>query len=503
MKKDTRHLVIIVLILSISLGCKLAVPQVTPSPVASLTPSVYLTHTPLPTSTPAPGSTLPAPTQTPQSTPFSSPLSAGDPYSPELGNSGYDVQKYSLQLTLNPATDYILAQVTITATTTAQIDQVSLDFIGFDIDHLYFLGQPAEYQRQANKLLVDLPTVLPSGKEFVLDIAYSGEPLSETSAYYPFLPHLGMSHPDDESLYVDSEPDGSRYWFPCNDHPRDKATYRFELTVPDGMTGVANGKLVGVPKEIPDAFPNGKDGELYIWEHNYPVATAFVTVAVAKYERVDGRSPKGILLRSYVFPDQVARFQSFETHIGEMIDWLSDQFGPYPFEEFGYVMVRGLGTSLETQTMVVLDEAMLNEETLVHEMAHMWFGDWVSLDSWGDIWRSEGFATYCQFLWASRNQPDQLEQTILEDENFLAEYPSGYPLNYPPREEMFGSDSYIKGAVVAHALREKMGDKAFFDGLRTYFERYGGGTASHAQFQSVMEAAAGIKLDEFFTKWFK
>jgi aminopeptidase N len=507
MKKNIQSLFAILLILSISLGCKLAVPKATPTAVAIPTSKIRATNTPLPSRTPSLETTLPASTaskETPLPPQSTDPLSAGDPYSPELGNSGYDVQKYNLKLALDPATAFIDAAVTITATSTTQIEQVSLDFIGFDIDQVTFLGQPAEYQRLANKLLVNLPVVVPTGMEFVLDIAYSGEPVIEASAYYPFIPHLGMIHPDDESLYVDSEPDGSRYWFPCNDHPRDKATYRFELTVPDGMTGVANGKLIGEPKAVPDAFPSGKDGELYVWEHNYPVATAFVTVAVAKYERLDGRSPKGIPLRSYVFPDQRERFQLYEIKIGEMIDWLSDQFGSYPFEEFGYVMVRGQGTSLEAQTMVVLDEAMLNDETLVHEMAHMWFGDWVSLDSWGDIWRSEGFATYTQYLWASRGQPDKLEQSILDIEYFLTSNPIGYPLNYPPREEMFGIDSsYRKGAVVAHALREKMGDKAFFDGLRTYFNHYGGGVASHAQFQAVMEEAAGSKLDEFFQKWFK
>jgi aminopeptidase N len=510
MKKDTRSLIAIILIVTLSLGCKLAVPKATPTIDNSSTPkarppypTARSTSTPLPTTAPVLTAALPASTQAPQPPQSTDPLSAGDPYSPELGNNGYDVLKYNLRLALDPATAFIDAAVTITATSTTQIEQVSLDFIGFDIDQVTFLGQPVEYQRQANKLLIELPVVVPSGKEFVLEITYSGEPVTEASAYIPFVSHIGLIRPDDESLYVASEPDGSRYWFPCNDHPRDKATYRFELTVPDGMTGVANGKLIGQPKAVPDAFPGGKDGKLYIWEHNYPAATAFVTVAVAKYERLDGRSPKGIPLRSYVFPDQVERFQSYENHIGEMIDWLSDQFGPYPFEEFGYVMVRGLGASLETQTMVVLDEAMLNEETLVHEMAHMWFGDWVSLDSWGDIWRSEGFATYTQFMWAARDKPDQLEQTILGIENFISDNPSGYPLNYPPREEMFGSDSYIKGAVVAHALREKMGDKAFFDGLRAYFKRYGGGVASHAQFQAVMEEAAGIKLDEFFAKWFK
>jgi aminopeptidase N len=514
MKKDIRPLLAVLLILSISLGCKLAAPKGTPTPIAPPTPIAGATHTLSPadtlspTDTPVPPATQavatsPTAIQTSQSPQSTNPLSAGDPYSPELGNSGYDVQQYRLQLSLDPATAFFNADVMITATSTTQIQQVSLDFIGFDIQQVSFLGLPAEYHRQANKLLIDLPTAMPPGMEFVLDIAYSGEPVIEASAYVPFAPHIGMIHPDKDSLFVDSEPDGSRYWFPCNDHPRDKATYRIELIVPDGMTGVAIGNLVNQPKAVSDAFPNGKEGMLFIWEHDYPVATAFVTVAVARYDRIDWSSPRGIPLRSYVFPEQHERFQFFESHIGEMIDWLSDLYGPYPFDEFGYVTVRGFGASLETQTMVILDTAMLNEETLVHEMAHMWFGDWVSLDSWGDIWRSEGFATYTQFLWASRDHPNQIDQTIHGIEDFLVANPSGYPLNYPPRAEMFGNDSYSKGAVVAHALREKLGDQAFYNGLQTYFERYGGRTATHAQFQAVMEDAAGVKLDEFFTKWFK
>lgn len=506
MKKTTRFFIVFLLFVSISLGCKLAKSKAIPTAVEpatlvkSTTTSLTATDIPLSTITSDSADSLPVFTQPPQST---NPLSAGDPYSAELGNSGYDVQKYKLQLTLDPATTFIEARVTITATITAQIEQVSLDFIGFSIHQVTFMGHPTEYQRLVNKLLVDLPVSLSSDKECVLEISYSGEPVIEASAYFPFGSHIGLINPDGESLFAASEPDGSRYWFPCNDHPRDKATYRFELTVPVGMTGVANGKLIDDPIPVPDAFSNGWDGELYIWEHNYPVATAFVTVAVAKYERVEGHSPRGIPLRSYVFPEDQERFQSYQTRIGEMIDWLSEKFGPYPFEEFGFVMVKGLRASLETQTMVLLDNTMLNEEVLVHEIAHMWFGDWVSLDSWGDIWRSEGFATYTQLLWSTRNQPEHLELTIREMADYITTNPSGYPLNFPPRAEMFGRDSYNKGAVVAHALREKMGDDAFYEGLRVYFERYGGDVASHAEFQSVMEAAAGFKLDEFFQNWFK
>lgn len=495
----------ILLIILVGLGCKLAQPNNTPTQIASPTPEASATYTPQPAAINVlvPSATLTALPSSPTPTQAFNPLSAGDPYSPELGNSGYDVQMYNLQLTLNPATAFIAADVTITATTTTQIQMVSLDFIGFDIQHVTFLGMPAEYHRQANKLLIDLPVAMPPDKEFVVDIAYSGEPIIEASAYIPFVRNVGMIHPDNESLYVASEPDGSRYWFPCNDHPRDKAAYRFELTVPNGMTGVAIGRLIGAPKTVPDAFPKGEDGELYVWEHDYPVATAFVTVAVANYERIDGSSPKGIPLRSYVFPEDKDRFQAFQARIGEMIDWLSDLFGPYPFDEFGYVTVRDYGASLETQTMVVLDTQMLNEETLVHEMAHMWFGDWVSLSSWGDIWRSEGFATYIQYLWADRNQPTRLDQDMRGITDYVATNPSGYPLNFPPRADMFSGDIYRKGAVVAHALREKVGDQAFFNGLRTYFNRFGGGVASQAQFQSVMEEASGTKLDDFFQNWFK
>jgi aminopeptidase N len=136
-------------------------------------------------------------------------------------------------------------------------------------------------------------------------------------------------------------------------------------------------------------------------------------------------------------------------------------------------------------------------------MSHLWFGDWVSLHSWGDSWRNEGFATYVALMWANRENPQQLDQAIAEIAQRLADNPSGYPLNNPPAEEMFGRDSYNKGAVLVHQLRQEMGDEAFFNGLKIYFQRFGGGSASQAEFQSVMEEAVGHSLDEFFKAWFE
>jgi len=458
--------------------------------------TVVPTFTPINTVAPtkAPGTTVLVPEN----------LSAGDPYAPELGNAGYDVQHYTLELALDPASAFVDGRVIIDAASTMdELGQISLDFVGFEIGEVSLAGAPLSFFRQGKKLIVDLPEPLAVGAPFTLDIAYSGEPAIVASDYVPFVSHLGLFTVPDDSLFVISEPDGARYWFPSNDHPRDKAMFRFELIVPEGMTGVANGVLVETQTDISQALPGGADGDLYVWQHDYPVATALVTVAVGDYVRMESVSPGGVLLRHYVSPERQAEFEQVEATIGEMMDWMSDLLGPYPFEAFGFVTVTGLGASLETQTMVILSENSINEGTMSHEMAHMWFGDWVNLDSWGTMWRNEGFATYISYMWDERDDPGALDHQMEGLAQSIAANESGYPLNDPPPEQLFGRDSYSKGAVVAHALRQEMGDEAFFDGLRAYFELYGGGAASDAEFQAVMEAAAGVSLDGFFEGWFE
>jgi aminopeptidase N len=248
-------------------------------------------------------------------------------------------------------------------------------------------------------------------------------------------------------------------------------------------------------------LPGDQPGDLYVWEENAPVATYLATIAVGNYQLLEDRSSSGVQLRNFIFPEDREEFAPLEPKVGEMLDWMSNYLGPYPFETFGYVTVKGLGASIEAQTLVILDENSIDEETMVHELAHMWFGDWVSLNSWGEIWRNEGFATYFALLWVTRDNPALLEQRIADFERGISGQPEAVPLLNPPVENMFGVNSYVKGAIAIHALRIEMGDKAFFQGLRSYFQIYGGGTASEAEFQAVMEQAAGKSLESFFQKW--
>ncbi len=420
--------------------------------------------------------------------------SLGDPYIPELGNTGYDAQQYTLKLALDPAVTHVTGTTTIQAIATIDaLSQISLDFIGFEIGLVKVNGSAVSFSRANGKLIINLPQPLAAGTTFEVAIEYAGAPLREQSAYVGFIEALGLQYVDGKTIFVVAEPDGARYWFPANDHPRDKALFRFEVTVPAGLTVVANGRLI--------TTQNNDTTSIFIWGHDRPMAPYLALVAVGPYERIDAVSPGGIPLRHYAFAESRADFEQAVAVTGEAIDWMSQLFGPYPFEEFGYVAAAVPGASLETQTMVLLSSTITGQRTAVHEMAHMWFGNWVSLDSWQEMWRNEGFATYVTMMWENRGDPEGLDLEVAGALAATAENDPQYPLGNPPPQYLFGYNTYFKGAAMVHALRREVGDDAFFTGLRAYFQRYGGRTASDADFQAVMEEAAAVPLDDFFAEW--
>jgi aminopeptidase N len=231
------------------------------------------------------------------------------------------------------------------------------------------------------------------------------------------------------------------------------------------------------------------------------MATYLAVMAAGQYERVESASPLGVPIRHYIFPESFADHEAADVITGEALDWMGGLFGPYPFEAYGHVTAHVSGASLETQSIVLLASGMIGQRTIAHEMAHMWFGDWVSLDSWGEMWRNEGFATYIQIMWETRDDPEALELQIEGARASVEANEIIFPLGNPPAENLFNFNVYYGGAVAVHELRQEMGDEAFFAGLRLYFQRYGGGTASDAEFQAVMEEASGKSLSPFFAQW--
>ena len=449
-----------------------------------------------PTATPDPPTATPTPTATPRS----GGASAGDPYTPELGNTGYDVQHYTLELAIDPAAPHVEGTAIIEALTTIErLGQISLDFVGFDIGYVMVDEMVAPFRREDDKLWIEFPApLLEVGTPFTVTVGYGGQPVQEDSPYIHYADHLGLIFPGNNTFYTLSEPDGARYWFPANDHLLDKASFRIELTVPAGMAAISNGQLVN---SWVTESAEGEKVVTFAWEQDDPMATYLALAAGGHYLRADEASPSGVPLIYYYFPELEEEFFEAVDVTGEALDWMSEQFGAYPFDSYGQATYYALGISMEMQSMTLLSFQMLDERTVVHELAHSWFGNWVGLETWGDTWFKEGFATYVEILWLARDDPAQIETLVAELEAEVAEKGNDYPINRPPPERLMSFDAYHRGALVVHALHEEVGDEAFYEGLRTFFARYGGGTADFEEFQSVMEEAAGYSLDPFFSRW--
>jgi aminopeptidase N len=493
----------LVIVIALATGCRPALdvvseanPQVASSSLSPPTPTM-----------PPPTPTLFAevtPTPAPQPTPtiplFSGRPSLGDPFTPDLGNTGYDVQHYELDLAFYPGASRVEGSAAIAALTTEEsLRQISLDFIGHEISSLAVDGAPANFWRDGGKLWVEFPQpLMAAGSPFTITVSYAGTPEQVDSPYIHYTDYLGLVFLPNNTFYTIAEPDGARYWFPANDHPLDKATFRTTYTVPRGIAAIGNGQLVDSRLS---AMPDGSDGTTFVWQLDAPMATYLVLAAGGHYTRVNDEAPNGVPLIYYYFPEMEEEYLEAVDITGEALLWLSERLGPYPFDSYGQATYYAMGISMEMQAMTLLSYQMLNETTVVHELAHSWFGNWVSLDSWGDTWRKEGLATYLELLFRTRNNPAQLATLIAEIEEEVAERGHSYPLDMPPQHRIMSFDSYNRGALLMHALHQELGDEAFFAGLRLYIDTHASGNSNQAGFRTAMETASGKSLREFFGRW--
>ncbi|MEH0474450.1 M1 family metallopeptidase [Streptomyces sp. B21-097] len=416
----------------------------------------------------------------------------GDPYFPLAGNGGYHVSHYDLTLRYDPAGRHLDGTAVLTARATQRLTRFDLDFQGLKITGLTVDHVKAEHRRDGQELVVTPRRALRKGERFQVAVAYSGTPGPVTD------PDGSLDGwiPTDDGAFVAGEPQGAMTWFPANNHPLDKSSYDFTVTVPQGRTAVANGVLTGQRTR--------KGKTTFHWRQTEPMAAYLATATVGTFKVKQYTTRNGVKVYDAVDAREAAAAEPVLKKLPSVLDWESKLFGPYPYRAAGSIVdhAPNVGYALETQTRPVYDRAP-DLSTLVHENAHQWFGDSVSLTSWKDIWLNEGFATYAEWLYAEQHGGDSAQKSFdalyaRPATDGLWAFPPGTPGS---GAHIFGTPVYARGAMTLQALRTAVGDRDFFRILRAWAEqhRYGHGTT--AQFERLAERQSGKNLDRLFTMW--
>ncbi|MGI5212077.1 M1 family metallopeptidase [Plantactinospora sp. CA-290183] len=420
---------------------------------------------------------------------------AGDAYFPTYGNGGYDVERYDVKVRYDPDRDELTGTTTVAASATADLSRLNLDLAGLTVRSVTVDGAPATHARQGNELVVTPAAGLPAGARFSAEITYGGKP---APLHNESLGDGGFLHTPDGAIAL-GQPESASTWFPVNDHPVDKATYRFEVSVPKGLVAISNG--------TPGGSTEAAGWTTWKWSESTPMASYLSTLVIGKY-RVRTGEHKGRPVYTAVadaVPQGAADTAMASTT--RVADYLETVFGPYPVEAYGGVVIsdQRIRYALETQSRPVYSAGFFGpgaqNQVVAHELAHQWFGNSVALAKWRDIWLNEGFATYAEWLWAEHSGGQRAQQAF--DLRYRTAKQSVWqvPPGDPGAKNLFSESVYQRGGMTLHALRTAVGDEAFFDVVRTWAAEKRNGNATTEEFVALAERVSGKQLDDLFAAW--
>jgi aminopeptidase N len=418
-----------------------------------------------------------------------------DSYLPGHGNGGYRVAHYDLDLAYRVGPNRLTGQAVITAVATQALSRFSLDLGTFKVSRVLVDGRAARFTHRPRKLTVKPVKSLPEGARFTVEVRYVGNPTPIAGVWGD----IGWDELTDGSL-VASQPIGAPSWFPCNDHPADKATYRVALTTASPYSVLVTGNLVGRRASASTTT--------WVFERPEPTASYLMSVQIGRYDEVDLGDGTGSVTQWAAVPARLRRpFARDFGRQGRMMDLLERLFGPYPFGEYVVVVTDDdLDDPIEAQGMSIfganhVDGRRTYERLAVHELAHQWFGNSLTVADWRHIWLNEGFATYTEWLWSAESGGPAAEAHARTWHSRMASRPADLKVGDPGVTRMFDERVYKRGALLLHALRHEIGDECFFALVKAWATEYRHATVTTAQFVTLAETYAGRSLTAFFASW--
>ncbi|MDF1546834.1 MAG: M1 family aminopeptidase [Bacteroidales bacterium] len=412
----------------------------------------------------------------------------------------YDLKYHSLMIEVDPAKNYIKGAVTTYFKTLEDnTNQLSFDLSSvLTIDSVWYHSQKITYSHANNILNISLANSLNNQVIDSLTIYYQGVPQGGGFGAFVKSEHQGTP-----IIWTLSEPFGAKDWWPCKQSLNDKAdSVDIYIVHPQQYKAASNGLLLSETIE--------NDKMVTHWKHRHPITAYLIAFAVTDYAVYSDYVPIGendsIEVLNYVYPENLTTAKTQTSATIPIMELYNKLFITYPYknEKYGHAQF-GWGGGMEHQTMSFM--VNFGFDLIAHELAHQWFGNYITCAGWKHIWINEGFATYCESLthesgisgtnWANWKRN---EISFITSKTGGAVYVSDTTNEYNIFD---GRLSYAKGGMVLHTLRSEIGDSAFFRGIRNYLtdDKLANAFASTENFQAHMETESGKNLDYFFQDW--
>jgi len=417
-----------------------------------------------------------------------------------------DIQHYKLSIEVNDTTNAINATAVVSVKFKKVVDSFELDLIandsvtniGMKVDTVYQNKILTDFGQKENKLKIQTKHVFPN-LPYTFTIKYSGIPKDGLI--------ISKNLYGDRTFFGDNWPNRAHNWFPCVDHPSDKATVEYIIKAPNYYQVIANGFQI----EETNISSNYKE---YHYQTNVPLPTKVMVIGIAKFAVQNIGETHNIPVSSWVYPQTKENGFSDYAVAKDILNFFIENVGEYPFLKLANVQSKTRFGGMENAGNIFYFEKSVtgkqdHKDLIAHEIAHQWFGNSATEADWPHIWLSEGFATYFTDLYILESEGKEAFLQRLKNEREKV-------LNFSKKQQtpvvdvhakdlmsLLNPNSYQKGAWCLHMLKKEIGEDNFWKGIKTYYSFYKFKNASTNDFKYVMEQVSGKNLDVFFTQWLK